>query len=96
MCQVRSETFERTWHIVTYLLFPLSGAMFMVHWLPKAAQEAVLWLPMLHGVEMIRHGYFGTVVPTYEDPVYFAIANLLLTFVGLALVRETGRRVQPE
>ncbi|HNL24445.1 MAG TPA: ABC transporter permease, partial [Pseudomonadales bacterium] len=28
----RSETFERTWHIVTYLLFPLSGAMFMVHW----------------------------------------------------------------
>ncbi len=92
----RSETFERTWHIVTYLLFPLSGAMFMVHWLPKAAQEAVLWLPMLHGVEMIRHGYFGTVVPTYEDPVYFAIANLLLTFVGLALVRETGRRVQPE
>jgi hypothetical protein len=35
-------------------------------------------------------------VPTYEDPVYFAIANLLLTFVGLALVRETGRRVQPE
>ncbi|HNF09583.1 MAG TPA: ABC transporter permease, partial [Pseudomonadales bacterium] len=74
----RSETFERTWHIVTYLLFPLSGAVFMVHWLPKAAQEVVLWLPMVHGVEMIRHGYFGAVVPTYEDPVYFAIANLLL------------------
>ena len=92
----RSETFERTWHIVTYLLFPLSGAVFMVHWLPKAAQEVVLWLPMVHGVEMIRHGYFGAVVPTYEDPAYFATANLLLTFIGLALVRETGRRVQPE
>ena len=92
----RSETFERTWHVVTYLMFPLSGAMFMVHWLPKAAQEAVLWLPMVHGVEMIRHGYFGEIIPTYEAPAYFAMANLLLMLFGLALVREAGRRVQPE
>lgn len=92
----RSETFERTWHVVTYLLFPLSGAMFMVHWLPKAAQNAILWLPMVHSVEMLRHGYFGDVVPTYENPAYFAVANLVLMLIGLALVRETGRRVQPE
>ncbi len=92
----RSETFERTWHIITYLLFPLSGALYMVHWLPQTAQEAVLWLPMVHGVEMIRHGYFGGVVPTYESPAYLAVANLVLMLIGLALVRETGRRVQPE
>lgn len=92
----RSETFSRVWHVVTYLMFPLSGAVFMVHWLPRTAQEAVLWLPMVHGVEMIRHGYFGVVVPTYENPVYFAVANLILTLIGLALVRESGRRVQPE
>lgn len=92
----RSETFERTWHVVTYLLFPLSGAMFMVDWLPKAAQDAVLWLPMVHGVEMLRHGYFGEIIPTYENPAYFAVANLVLMLIGLALVRETGRRVQPE
>jgi capsular polysaccharide transport system permease protein len=92
----RSETFDRVWHVVTYLLFPLSGAVYMVDWLPRAAQEAVLWLPMVHGVEMIRHGYFGQVVPTYEAPAYFAVANLVLTLVGLALVRESGRRVQPE
>ena len=92
----RSETFERTWHVATYLMFPLSGAVFMVDWLPKAAQEAVLWFPMVHGVEMIRHGYFGDVVSTYENPAYFAVADLILMLVGLALVRETGRRVQPE
>lgn len=92
----RSEAFERIWHIATYLLFPLSGAMFMVHWLPKAAQDAVLWLPMVHGVEMIRHGFFGDVVPTYENPAYLATVNLLLSLIGLALVRESGRRVQPE
>lgn len=92
----RSESFERTWHIVTYLLFPLSGAVFMVNWLPKSAQEAISWLPMVHGVEMIRHGFFGNIVPTHEDPVYFSIVNLLLTLIGLMLVKDSSRRVQPE
>lgn len=92
----RSEAFERTWHIFTYLIFPMSGAVFMVHWLPKSAQDVVLWMPMVHGVEMIRHGYFGNIVPTYESPAYFATANLFLTLIGLALVRDAARRVQPE
>jgi capsular polysaccharide transport system permease protein len=84
------------WHIITYLLFPLSGALYMVHWLPKGMQEIMLWLPMVHGVEIIRHGFFGEVVPTYENPVYFALVNLILTLIGLALVKECGRRVQPQ
>ncbi len=92
----RSEFFERIWHVVTYLMFPLSGAVFMVHWLPQTAQKVVLWLPMVHGVEMIRHGFFGSAVPTYENPAYFALVNFLLSLIGLALLKETGRRVQPE
>lgn len=92
----RSETFDRIWHVVTYVMFPLSGAVYMVHWLPKAAQEAVLWLPMVHGVEMLRHGYFGGIVPTHENLAYFATVNLVLTLIGLALVRDIERRVQPE
>lgn len=92
----RSETFGRVWHVLTYLLFPLSGAVYMVNWLPKAVQGNVLALPMVHGVEMIRHGYFGPLVPTYEDPLYFAVINLCLTLVGLYLAREVGLRVKPE
>lgn len=92
----RSEMLERVWHVATYLLFPLSGAVFMVDWLPEAAQEAVFWLPMVHGVEMVRHGYFGSVVPTHESPFFFITVNLVLTLVGLALVRDAEGRVQPE
>lgn len=92
----RTELIERVWHVITYLLFPLSGAMYMVDWLPHAAQEVLLWLPMVHGVEMLRHGYFGAIVPTYESPAYFAVSNLILTLIGLALTREAERRVQPE
>ena len=92
----RSETFERLWHVFTYLMFPLAGAVFMVDWLPTALQNAVLWVPMVHGVEMVRHGYFGDIVPTYENPAYLAAVDLILTLVGLALVREAGNRVEPE
>jgi capsular polysaccharide transport system permease protein len=92
----RSEIIERVWHIFTYLMFPLSGAAFMVEWFSKDVQSILLWVPMVHGTEMIRHGYFGSAVHTFENPVYFALVNSVMLFIGLALVRETGRRVEPE
>ncbi len=88
-----SEVVDRLWHTVSYLLFPLSGAAFMVDWLPTDAREFVLLLPMVHGVEIVREGYFGNVVHTHHDMAYMAAANLVLTFAGLALVRDAGRRV---
>lgn len=89
-----SELVEKFWHPTSYLLFPLSGAGFMVDWLPKAAQDVVLLLPMVHGVEIIREGYFGNVVRTHYDLGYMAMCCLILTFLGLFLVRDAGKRVQ--
>jgi capsular polysaccharide transport system permease protein len=91
-----SDTFERVWHVLAYLLFPLSGAVYMVSWLPKTIQDKALLLPMVHGVEMIRHGYFGQLVQTHENPVYFASVNMVLTLLGLFLMRQAGYRVTPE
>lgn len=92
----RSELVERTWHIITYLLFPISGAAFMVDWWPKPIQDLLLWIPMVHCTEMIRDGYFGSVVPTHYSPTYVALFNLILSLFGLALVRDMGRRVELE
>lgn len=90
-----SEAFERVWHMLTYLLFPVSGAVFMVHWLAPAAREVVLWLPMVHGVEMLRSGWFGPTVRTYESPTYLIACTLILTAAGVLLVRKSGRKVEP-
>jgi capsular polysaccharide transport system permease protein len=89
-----SEIIERLWHPASYLLFPLSGAAFMVEWLPPGGREVVLLLPMVHGVEMLREGYFGGAVHTHYDIAYMAMCCLVLTFVGLFLVRDAGRRAE--
>ena len=87
---------ERLWHPAAYLLFPISGAAFMVDWLPSTFQRAVLLLPMVHGTELLRDGYFGNAVRTHYDIGYMAVCSLVLTLVGLYLVREAGRRVETQ
>lgn len=92
----QSELFERVWHVVTYLLFPMSGAIFMADWLPPKFQSIVLWLPMVQGTEAIRHGFFGNLVQTHENLTYFFTINLVLTLIGLLLTQDVQRKVQPE
>jgi capsular polysaccharide transport system permease protein len=85
---------ERLWHPAAYLFFPISGAGFMVDWLPKNFQAVVLYLPTVHGVEILRHGYFGNVVPSHYDIGYMANCCLVLSLIGFLFVREAGRRVE--
>lgn len=91
---VYSHVTELLWGPTAYLLFPLSGAAFMVDWLPRPLQEAVLLLPMVHGVEMLRDGYFGTIVHTHYSVEYAITITLLVTIVGLLLVKDASRRVE--
>lgn len=92
----RTELVEKIWHPVSYLLFPLSGAVFMVDWLPPSVQKLVLLLPMVHGVEILREGYFGSTVHAHFDLAYMASFNLVLTLFGLAQERVVSREVMPE
>jgi ABC-type polysaccharide/polyol phosphate export permease len=89
-----SEVVERLWHPAAYLLFPLSGAAFMVDWMPQRLQKFVLLLPMVHGTEILREGWFGDVVRTHYDLTYMATACLVLSLAGLYLQREASRRVE--
>jgi ABC-type polysaccharide/polyol phosphate export permease len=92
----RSEIIEKLWHPASYLLFPFSGAAYMVDALPKAAQDFVLLLPMVHGVELLREGYFGSTFKAHYDVSYLVLTCVALTMVGLAKTREISRTVTPE
>ena len=89
-----SHIVEKLWGPTTYLLFPLSGAAFMVDWLPPTFQKIVLLLPMVHGVEILREGYFGNAVRTHYDVGYMAVVCLLLSLAALYLVRDAGQKVE--
>lgn len=90
-----SDIVEKVWHPITYLLFPLSGAMFMVEWLPDYVQKIILYLPMVHGVEILREGYFGSAVSAHYDIPYMSVICLCMTLLGLSFTRKVGRQVTP-
>ena len=92
----RSEIVEKLWHPAADLLVPLSGAADLVDALPKEAQNAVLWLPMVHGTEMLREGYFGSKIVAHYDLSYMVSVNMALTIFALALERIVSREFVPE
>ncbi|MCW2411741.1 MULTISPECIES: ABC transporter permease [unclassified Sphingobium] len=83
----RTDLVDRIWPPFSYLLFPFSGAAFLVDTLPEKMREILLYLPMLNCTEFIREGFFGSQITAHHDMQYVAIFNLLLTFFGLGLVR---------
>ena len=92
----KSEMVEKLWHPAAYLLFPLSGAAYLVDVLPKQFQNGALWLPMVNGVEMVREGYFGSKIVAHYDVAYLISCNMVLTLFALALERIVSREFIPE
>jgi len=91
-----NEIVDKLWHPASYLIFPLSGSAFMVDALPKLAQDVVLWIPMVHGVEIVREGYFGARARAHYDLAYVLPFCLALSGLALMQVRQVAARVVPE
>ena len=90
------ELVDKIWHPLAYLIFPLSGSAFMVDVLPKLAQEVVLYLPMVHGVEIVREGYFGAAARAHYNLSYVLPFCLVLSGLALFQVRKVAKVVVPE
>lgn len=91
-----SELVDKLWHPASYLLFPLSGAAFLVDALPLFAQQVVLYIPTVHGVELVREGWFGSQARAHYDIAYVVSCNLVLSVAALLAVRGIAARVVPE
>lgn len=90
------EIIEKLWHPFAYLIMPLSGAGFIVDTLPKAGRDLILYLPMINAVEYLREGFFGSAMVAHYDLAYMAVANFVLTALGIAKLRIISRKVVPE
>ena len=81
-----SEAAERFVPAFLYLTLPITGALFMVSWLPEKAQRFMLWSPLVNVMEMFRDGLFSAYVPTFWYGGYTFACAIAANVVGLALL----------
>jgi capsular polysaccharide transport system permease protein len=87
------EWFEKLVGPITYFQLPISGAFFMVDWLPGSVQKYALLMPSIDAYEMIRAGQFGPAVEVHYDLAYTTFACSALIAVGLMLCRRVHQHL---
>jgi capsular polysaccharide transport system permease protein len=89
-----SDIVERLWHPTSYFMLTISGAFFMVDWLPIFLHEVATYVPMLNATEMIRGGYFGERVKTHYNGIYAIVACTIMTIISLILLQRVRRLLE--
>jgi|TARA_R100000501_G_scaffold5804_1_gene12779 capsular polysaccharide transport system permease protein len=80
-------------HPISYILLPISGAFYMLDWLPRVYRDIMAWFPMTQMFELIRYGMFAAARDDYVQPIYIIFWCMLLTFLGLLSIRAVRRHV---
>lgn len=76
--------------IATPMLF-VSGVFYTIESVPQAMRGIVLWNPVIHGVEIIRDGYYNNYRSAHIDTTYVMTVCVLLVMFGLMLERAVRR-----
>jgi capsular polysaccharide transport system permease protein len=84
---------ERMVHPFSYFMIPLSGAFYMVSWVPSTYRYYLLFNPFPHMFEMIRYGIFRDCTLEYVDFGYVTATCAILTFFGLLAMRSVKSRI---
>ncbi|WP_428151668.1 ABC transporter permease [Brevundimonas sp.] len=93
---MRYEIMERLVPVISYILIPISGAFYMVSWLPSVAREYALYIPFVHGIEMVRAGVFGEFVPTFFNAPYALFTGAIMNIIGLLIISASRDRIEVE
>ena len=90
------EPTDRIWHVIAYLFLPVSGAFFMVDWLPSHLQSAAVYVPTVSCIELLREGYFGKTMHAHYNLGFVVALNTVLTLFALRAVRAASSTVEGE
>jgi capsular polysaccharide transport system permease protein len=89
-----SEVAEHFVQPIMYISLPLTGAFTMQYWLPSKARQILSWSPLVNVQEMFRGGLFPVDIQTEWDASYLLLCCVVLTGIGLPLVRVAQRHVR--
>lgn len=95
VCVVTHEnrTAGRLVHPISYILFPLSGALYQLEWIPEPYRSWLAWFPMPHIFEIVRYGQFEGANLDYARPLFVVATCIVLTYVGLIALRMVRRHI---
>lgn len=79
-----------------YVTLPITGLFFMVSWLPDDYARIVAWSPLVHCFELTRDGMYGHQVEAQWDALFVIKCNVVLTAIGLLLVRKAQTSIRFE
>lgn len=91
-CQ-RSHAVARLLHPILYLSMPLSGAFFVLAWLPPGFRAVLAWVPLVQIFELARRGMFAAYQTPYVDFGYLIGWCLALTLVGMLALKAIRRDI---
>ncbi|MEM7701103.1 MAG: ABC transporter permease [Pseudomonadota bacterium] len=86
-----SEVVEKLVPISVYISIPFSGVFNLASWTPPNIREALMWSPMVSGMELMRYGVFGDVITPYYDVSKALGISLVCLLAGLILCRRVRR-----
>lgn len=89
-----SEAVARFIPPLMYISIPITGAFYMLSWLPEKAQKVLSWSPLVHPFEIFRAGLFGPDVHAKFSIPYMVVVCTIMTAVGLATVRAAQKHVE--
>jgi capsular polysaccharide transport system permease protein len=74
-------------HPAVYIALPLSGAFFLVEWIPEPYQTWLSWVPLTSIFELLREGQFASFDSSFINLPYVVAWCMVMTFLGLMAVR---------
>ncbi len=81
---------------IMYITLPLTGLFFMLSWLPDNIANIMAYSPLANCFELFRDGMFGHNVEARWDAFYIIKCNIVLTAIGLLLVRKAQSSLRLE
>jgi capsular polysaccharide transport system permease protein len=84
---------EKIYGILARGLLFVSGVFYVPSFMPPALRDLLAWNPVLHGVELMRLGVYGTYPSIVYSPFYFKGFALGAIVLGMLLVWSDRRRI---
>lgn len=80
-------------HPAVYIAMPLSGAFFLLAWIPEPYRSWIAWSPSVQIFEMVHMGQFASIEDAQFNTVYILGWCFGLTLIGLTALRILRRHV---